>query len=265
MANTFIWVMTMKSKKTAPILLILILNLIFPGFIFAQERLAVMNLKAGEGIGQELGDTISEEIRNQIHKLGIFEVVSQEDVEEIALRTAAQQKIGCDDDNQCLILFGNKLNSRFMVAGSLAKLKDKYHLAVRLLDTVGKEAGAKARESRTCSCSKDELLQVGRVLAAKMIYHYYKENPPGKDASSIVLDMHKTKVESLEAVLEQTREDNIIDEDRGFISRYKWWILGGLVVVAGGAAAASGGGGGGDSTEQQPASNTETGPVAVTW
>ncbi len=255
----------MKIRKSIPICLLLILNLLFPNFISAQDRLAVMNLKASGDIKQELGDTISEEIRNQIHKLGIFEVVSQEDVEEIAMRTATQQKIGCDDDNQCLILFGNKLNSRFMVAGSLAKLKDKYHLAVRLLDTIGKESGAKARESRTCSCSKDELLQVGRVLAAQMIYHYYKENPPGKDASSIVLDMHKTKVESLKAALEQTREDNIIEEDRGFLSRYKWWILGGLVVVAGGAAASGGGGGGGDSAEQQPASNTETGPVAVAW
>lgn len=255
----------MKIRKSTPTCLILILNLLFPNFILAQDRLAVMNLKASGDIKQELGDTISEEIRSQIHKLGIYEVVSQEDINELAQRTATLQKIGCEEDNQCLILFGNKLNSRFMVAGSLAKLKDKYHLAIRLLDTIGEESGAKARESRTCSCSKDELLQVGRVLAVQMIYNYYKGNPPGKNASSIVQDMHKTKVKSLETVLEQTREDNIIEEDRSFISRYKWWILGGLVVVAGGAAAGSGGGGGGGSTEQQPASNTETGPVAVTW
>ena len=252
----------MKINKSTPILVFLVLNLIFPNIVLSQERLAVMNLKASGEIKQELSNTISVEIRNEIHKLGIYEVVSQEDINDIASRTATLQRIGCEKDNDCLILFGNQLDSRFMIAGSLAKLEDKYNLSIRLLDTVGKDAGVKARASRTCACSEDELLNVARVIGVQIIHNYYKGNPPDENESTIVKDMHETKVKSLETAVEQTKEENIIDEDRGFLSRYKWWILGGLVLVAGGAAAAGGGGGGGD--EQQTA-NTETGPVAVAW
>lgn len=51
-------------------------------------------------------------------------------------------------------------------------------------------------------------------------------------------------------------------QDKGFISKYKWWILGGIAVIGGAAAAA--GGGSSDSTSHAPAGN-ETGSAKISW
>lgn len=53
-------------------------------------------------------------------------------------------------------------------------------------------------------------------------------------------------------------------EQQSWISKYKWWVLGGLALVAVGAAAAGGGGGGGDDSGGTP-DGDDTGNVTVTW
>lgn len=255
----------MKKRIRNSLCLFLVYQLIFPSFILAKERLAVMSLKAQNPEQQAFAETISVEIRNEIHKLEIYEVVSQEDIDTLAQRTATIQKLGCDD-NQCLITFGNQLGSRFMVAGSMAKLKEKYHIGLRLLDTGKDDPGVKARTSRECSCSEDELLKVARVLSVTLLRNYYKGAVGSKPQNPEIAKAHTEQLAKLEQSLAAVQENNIIDEDRSFIWQYKWWLLGAAVIVAGGAAASGGGGGGssGDDQSQQPAA-TETGNISFGW
>lgn len=251
----------MKQRLRQGVCLCLIVHLVFPNLSVAKERLAVMSLKAQEAEKQPLADTLSVEIRRQIHELEIYEVVSQEDIEELAARTATVQKLGCENDNLCLIRFGNQLNSRFMVAGSLAKLEEKYHVGVKLLDTGGDDPGVKARTSRDCSCSEDELLKVARVLGVQLVHNYHKGKVNGEalpETSAEALQLAK-----LEQTLVTVQEENIIDEDRSFFWRYKWWIVGAVVILAAGALAAGGGGSSGDTTAQPAA--TQTGNVSMSW
>jgi hypothetical protein len=256
----------MKKAAYPPLCFILIFNLVFPGFLFAKERLAVMNLKAKHGIKKELAETISVEVRRQIHDLGIYEVVSSEDIEELAARAATTQKLGCSD-NQCLLIFGSQLDSKFMIAGTLAKLKDNYHFGLRLLDTTGKDAGVKARVSRDCACTQDELPKIARVLAVQLIDNYYRGYVRTTEASPELVKQNMARLTELDKRLEKVKEDNIIEADRGFLWRYKWWLLGGVVILAGGAAA-SGGDGGGDSsatdTSSQPAEQSG-GEITFGW
>lgn len=254
-----------KSEIIRVISVLLVLEFIFPNLIFAKERLAVMSLKAKGEVPQELADTISVEMRNQIQKFGMHEVISKEDMDTLAERTAAVQKAGCEE-NLCLITFGNQLNSRYMVAGSLAKLEEKYHIGIRILDTEGENAGVRARASRDCSCSEDELLKLGRVLSAELLYNYQRGMAPGKDVSSEERDEYDAKLAGIESLYEHVKDENIIDEDRSWFWRYKWWILGGIVIAAAGAAAAGGGGGSSSDPVATPAGSTQpTGPVGVSW
>jgi len=249
-----------------PLCFLLVIDLVFPGVLFAKERLAVMNLKAKKPIKQELAETISVIIRSQIQGLGMYEVVSKEDIQELAERSSVTQKLGCAD-NQCLISFGNQLGSRFMVAGSIAKLNENYHVGIRLLDTGGKDPGVKARASRDAECTQDELPKVARVIAVKLINNYYHGSLGDKSLTEEQKKELSMKVASLDTQLAAVQEENIIEADRSWFWRHKWWILGGVVIAAAGAAAAGGGGSsssGSGAVTDQPA-GTQTGNVSFGW
>lgn len=253
----------MKKASIVFLCWFLVFNLVFPGFIFAKERLAVMNLKAKHGIEQELADTISVEIRRQIHDLGMYEVVSKEDIEALALRTASTQKLGCDD-SQCLLVFGSQLDSKFMIAGTLAKLKDNYHVGLSFLDTMGKDAGVKARVSRDCPCSQDELPKVARIVAVQLINNYYRGYGKTAGTSPEAAKQNEALLAELDKKLDKVKEENVLDSERSFFWRYKWWLAAGLVLVAGAAAAGGGGGGGSSSDSPQPAEQP-SGEISFGW
>jgi TolB-like protein len=127
-------------------------------------KLAVMDLKAKHGVKESLAEGLSVVVRDAIQGLGDYEVLSKDDVEVVAKRTAIRQSLGCDD-TQCLIDIGRSLGSRFMVAGAVSKFGDTYNVSLRLIDTVGKDAGVKKRINRDCKCAEDELIEAARVTA----------------------------------------------------------------------------------------------------
>jgi TolB-like protein len=137
----------------------------------AKEKLAVMNLKAKHGVKESLAEGLSVVIRDTIQGFGNYEVISKEDVEVVAERTAIRQSLGCDD-TECLINIGRSLGTRFMVAGALSKFGGTYNVSLRLIDTVGKEAGVKKRVNRNCECAEDELIEIAQVTAYLLLGRY---------------------------------------------------------------------------------------------
>ena len=55
------------------------------------------------------------------------------------------------------------------------------------------------------------------------------------------------------------------EAEKGFFSKYKWWLLAGLVIVGGAAAAGGGGGGGGGSSSDGGTTTPTTGNIQVDW
>ena len=133
-----------------------------------KEKLAVMDLKAKYGVEQELAEGLSVVIRDAIQGLGDYEVVSKDDVEVVAIRTAIRQSLGCDD-TKCLIAVGRSLGTKFMVAGAISKFGDTYNISLRLIDTVGENAGVKERVNRNCKCAEDELIEAAKVTASLLL------------------------------------------------------------------------------------------------
>jgi hypothetical protein len=124
--------------------IILKIVLWIPSAASAKEQLAVLDLKAKHGVEQSLAEALSVEIRDAIHSFGKYEVLSREDLEAIAERTKTQQLLGCDN-SICLVDFGKKIGTQFMVAGSLSKIGETYSLSLRLIKVVGEDSGVKKR------------------------------------------------------------------------------------------------------------------------
>ncbi len=136
--------------------------------IVENAQLAVMDLKAKYGVDTELAEGLSVVVRDTIQAFGRHEVLSKDDVEIIAKRTAIRQILGCDD-TKCLIDIGRSLGTEFMVAGALSKFGDTYNVSLRLIDTVGDDAGVKKRVNRSCRCTEDELIEAARAVASLLI------------------------------------------------------------------------------------------------
>jgi len=147
------------------ILILLKTALWIPSEAWAREQLAVLDLKAKHGVEQSLAEALSVEIRDAIHNYGKYEVLSREDLEAIAERTKTQQLLGCDE-SMCLVDFGKKIGTQYMVTGSLSKIGDTYSLSLRLIKVVGEDFGVKKRESKKCKCKEDELINTARSVAA---------------------------------------------------------------------------------------------------
>jgi len=136
--------------------------------VIAKEKLAVMDMKAKHGVKESLAEGLSVVVRDTIQGIGDYEVLSKDDVEVVAKRTAIRQSLGCDD-TQCLIDIGRSLGSKFMVAGAISKFGDTYNISLRLIDTVGENAGVKDRVNIDCKCAEDELIEAARVAANQLL------------------------------------------------------------------------------------------------
>jgi len=161
-------------KSNWCLLLLFTIALLAPRVSIAIEKLAVMDLKAKYGVEKGLGEGLSVVIRDTIHSFGDYEVLSKDDVEVIAERTAIRQKVGCDD-TECLISIGKSLGTKFMVAGAISKFGNTYNVSLRLIETIGKDPGVRQRGNENCKCTEDELInaaiKIATILMGKPATH----------------------------------------------------------------------------------------------
>ncbi|HBG20185.1 MAG TPA: hypothetical protein DDY32_13170 [Desulfobulbaceae bacterium] len=134
--------------------------------VVKKERLAVLDLESKYGVEKDFAEAISVIVRDEIHGHGIFEVMSREDIRAVASREALLQAMGCDEDGSCLVDFGRLIGTRFMVAGSIAKIGTTYTLSLRMLDTKGENAGLVNRVSEQCNCDENQLIKSVKNVAA---------------------------------------------------------------------------------------------------
>lgn len=136
----------------------------------AKERLAVLDIEAKYGVKQDLAEGLSVIVRDTLHGYGEYQVMSQEDIKAVASREQLVQALGCDENSgQCLIDFGRKIGSRFMVAGSISKFGETYTVSLRMLDTKGATAGVVSRVSENCKCKEDDLIGTVQDVAAALL------------------------------------------------------------------------------------------------
>jgi len=136
--------------------------------ICAKEKLAVMDMLTKYGVEQGLADALSEEVRDVVHSLGKYSVMSSDDFEMVAIRKQITDYANCDDE-KCLIDIGRAYKTRLMVAGSVAKLGVTYKISLRLISTDEKNPGVLNRQTEKCQCKEGDLFDITRKVTLELM------------------------------------------------------------------------------------------------
>lgn len=127
------------------------LGTVLAGLLLAQApvnktvSIAVTDLKA-RGVDEVAAGALTTEVTNTVAGLGVFSVISGEDIKRLLTLEATRQACTGDADAACLAEIGGALGVDYLVYGEVAKLGDTYSISLSLLNTA--EAQAVGRANR---------------------------------------------------------------------------------------------------------------------
>jgi len=153
----------MRFSVSAAIPLILCLCSTFSR---AQERtnVALTDLQS-EGVDASTARVITDRLRTELFKTGVFTVVERGQMEEI-LKEQGFQQSGCTND-ACVVEVGQILGVKGMLAGSVGKVGELYTLNVRMID-VG-SATITQSVNVDCKCDVEKVLTVSTLDIARQL------------------------------------------------------------------------------------------------
>ncbi|HET9553873.1 MAG TPA: hypothetical protein VFP50_12960 [Anaeromyxobacteraceae bacterium] len=124
-----------------------------------KPKLAVMDLKAGQGVSARSAATLTSIVAADAARAG-FQVITQEDVYTLLYFQKQRQMLGCTDDG-CLAEIGGALGADYVVSGEASVIGSRHHVAVSLLDA---RKGSAAARSAGYSELGDEQLAMATEL-----------------------------------------------------------------------------------------------------
>jgi hypothetical protein len=139
--------------------------LLFSVGLSAQTKLAVLDL-ADKGVGKEVASLLTGVVSNQLSQIGIFEVISREDVKNMLTHGQDKVLLGCSDES-CLVDIGGILGAQHLVAGEIGMVGKKYVINLQRIEV--KKAKVAKRVERQFQGSKDKLLQEVKNAAYKVV------------------------------------------------------------------------------------------------
>ena len=147
--------------------LVVVALLSLPAVAGAAERqkLAVLDLEA-KGADKATVETLTDIVTVALKKLGVFDVISRADIQQMLNFEESKQLVGCTASSSCLAEIGGALGVARVVSGSLGKVGTKYVLTLNLLDT--KTAKVIERESRQAD-SEDGLVSMAENSARYLV------------------------------------------------------------------------------------------------
>ena len=120
-------------SRTTPIIHIAIVLLSFCLSLLQSQNIPIAVLDFdGIGISQPEATALSNRLRNELFRLGRFEVVDRGMMENILSEQDFQQA-GCTS-NDCLVEVGKLLGAQQMVGGSISKVGGTFTVSARLVD-----------------------------------------------------------------------------------------------------------------------------------
>lgn len=142
----------------------------------ARPRLAVLEVKAGQGLAPKAGAALTAILAEDAARAG-FEVISQADIAAMLAFQKQRQMLGCTDEG-CLAEIGGALGAEYVLAGEAARVGSRDHLTLTLLDArrarvLGRSAGfSDAGDDELAAAAQQRLRQLVRQerpdLAARL-------------------------------------------------------------------------------------------------
>ncbi|MDH5720564.1 MAG: hypothetical protein OEZ13_08070 [Spirochaetia bacterium] len=166
----------MKSSKLFTLLVFLCATI----SVFAQEeaeekrpkiRIAVLPFEHSEGITDAEAAYLTEAVRNTLIRTGIFEVISNDQIEQMMNIKSTKQAVGPGSCNTeaCIIDLGNALECEKMLAGKAAFAFGEYSVTAKILDVVTQKYEMSA-ESKTRD--KDDFPNAAKDVTQNLVEPY---------------------------------------------------------------------------------------------
>jgi TolB-like protein len=128
-----------------------------------KTALAVLSLQ-DKGAGKELVLNLTDVVTGALSELGVFQVLSRADIQQMVEFEQSKQLLGCDSDTSCLAELGGALGVALLVNGSVGKVGNTYIVNLTLTDASA--AKVLAREQRQVQ-SEAELTSELQSLAKR--------------------------------------------------------------------------------------------------
>jgi len=147
----------------------LILSAALPAQAQQRTTLAVLDLQ-NKGVDEDLVQNLTDIITVSLNKLGVFEVLSRADIQQMLAFEEDKQMMGCESDTSCLAEIGGALGVALLVNGSIGKVGSNYIINLNLTDT--RSATVKEREQRQVSDADkltDEIERAARFLVRGLL------------------------------------------------------------------------------------------------
>lgn len=149
---------------------IFILPLILPLSVLYSEtteeekpRLAIMDLKAGDGVSPALAEFTTDMLRTGMVNTRLFTIVDRKQL-SVVMKEQAFQQSGCTDTT-CVAQIGQLLAANKIMTGTLVKIGSKYYINAQIIDV---EKGKLDFAESQSSDSLDAMDLSTRELAAKI-------------------------------------------------------------------------------------------------
>jgi TolB-like protein len=110
-----------------------------------RQKLAVLDLEA-KGVDKQKVETLTDIVTVALKKLGVFEVISRADIQQMLNFEESKQLVGCTTSSSCVAEIGGALGVARVITGSVGQIGKKYVITLSLIDT--KSAKVLERESR---------------------------------------------------------------------------------------------------------------------
>jgi TolB-like protein len=131
--------------------------------------IAVTDL-AARGVDPVAAGALTTEVTNTLSAMGVFSVISGEDIKRLLTLEATKQACTGSGDAACLAEIGGALGVDYLVYGEVSKLADTFSISLTLLDTAKAAAVGRAnRKVDQASRLLSETEGVARVLVRPLL------------------------------------------------------------------------------------------------
>jgi TolB-like protein len=162
---------------------------ISPAFAESPRHTAAVTDLAAQGVDASAVQVISDRLRSECVKTGVFTMVERGQMESILKEQGFQQSGACRND-ACLVEMGQLLGVEYLIAGNVGKVGRTYTLGLRLVDIKSGKISATANVD--CKCEVDELLSTSSKEVVTALVNDLNKNegssqtvsPPSQSAAS---------------------------------------------------------------------------------
>jgi hypothetical protein len=120
-----------------------------------KSKLAVLDL-GDKGVGAEVASLLTGVVSNKLTEIGIFEVISREDIKNMLTHEQDKILVGCSDTS-CLSEIGGALGVENLIAGEVGLVGQKYVINLQRIDI--RNAKVVKRAERQFKGSRERLLE----------------------------------------------------------------------------------------------------------